>query len=195
MACVAFVVALLLDLTLWIASLTATVVLVLVFLWRWPVFAAERNPARRQFARTLVPILPWRLLVFVTGLFLVVETISRHGLSEIMAGLIGSDGGLLGMFRAAATGAGLSNLVNNLPAYVAGEAVVPPGDTGQLLALLIGTNVGPLITPWASLATLLWHERCQAFGVEVPIRRFMATGAVLAVTAITAAVLGLALTG
>ena len=78
-----------------------------------------------------------------------------------------------GAYRAAATGAGLSNLINNLPAYTAVEAVVPAGNQDQLLALLIGTNVGPVITPWASLATLLWFEWCRRSGVRVPMRTFV----------------------
>lgn len=44
------------------------------------------------------------------------------------------------------------------------------GNHSQLLALLIGTNVGPLVTPWASLATLLWYERCRSAGLRVPLR-------------------------
>ncbi|MGW4112919.1 SLC13 family permease [Actinosynnema sp. NPDC004786] len=131
-------------------------------------------------------LVPWRLLVFVIGLFLVVETINRHGLAGIVGALIGVEDDALGAVRAAGTGAALSNLVNNLPAYVAGESVVPAGNHTQLLALLIGTNVGPIVTPWASLATLLWYERCVAFGVKVPVARFVWTSAVLAVVALTA---------
>ncbi|SCG61681.1 arsenite efflux membrane protein ArsB [Micromonospora siamensis] len=144
---------------------------------------------------TLRPALvPWRLLVFVTGLFLVVQTLGRYGLDNLVGWLLGPDGGALGALRAGGTGALLSNLVNNLPAYVAGEAVLPVGDEPRLLALLIGTNVGPLATPWASLATLIWYERCRAAGVTVPTARFLATGALLAVTATLAAVAALLLT-
>jgi len=71
--------------------------------------------------------------------------------------------------------------VNNLPAYVAGEAAIPLGNHTQLLALLIGVNVGPLATPWASLATLLWHERCRSEKVAVPMGTFLLTGLALAV--------------
>jgi arsenical pump membrane protein len=138
-------------------------------------------------------LFPWRLLVFVTGLFLVIETISRHGLSDVMVGAMGPGDGPAGMYRAALTGAGFSNLVNNLPAYVAGEAAVPLANHNQLLALLAGTNVGPVITPWASLATLLWYERCHANGVDIPVARFALTGAVLAGCALAATVAVLAL--
>ncbi|MDG4832458.1 ArsB/NhaD family transporter [Solwaraspora sp. WMMD1047] len=140
-------------------------------------------------------LVSWRLLGSVTGLFLVVEAISRHGLLTEMAKLIGPDGGPAGIWRAAATGAGLSNLVNNLPAYLAGEAVVPAGNHDQLLGLLIGTNVGPLVLPWASLATLLWLQRCRAAGVRIHWPRFVATGAVTAVVVLSAAVGALLATG
>jgi arsenical pump membrane protein len=145
---------------------------------------------RGQLSWSLVP---WRLLVFVTGLFLVVDTVSRHGLSDAMTALMGTDPGAGGVTRAAATGGVLSNVLNNLPVYVAGEAVVPVANHTQLLGLLIGTNVGPLIAPWASLATLLWSERCRAAGVVVHWGRFVATGAVTAVLVLTASVAALLL--
>ncbi len=133
-------------------------------------------------------LIPWRLLVFVVGLFLVVPTLGRFGLTDLMRLLIGADSGTAGVFRAAAAGAGLSNVANNLPAYTAGEAVIEPGRRDQLLALLIGTNVGSVVTPWASLATLLCLEFCRSHGVRVPFGRFVATGAVLAATATAGAV-------
>jgi arsenical pump membrane protein len=139
-------------------------------------------------------LVPWQLLIFVTGLFLVVPTLSIHGLSTVMTALIGTDPGVWGAFRAAGAGAGLSNVLNNLPAYAAGEAVVPAANRDQLLALLIGTNVGPVVTPWASLATLLCLESCRAYGLRIGIRRFVLHGLGLAVVAVTAATCALMLT-
>jgi arsenical pump membrane protein len=133
-------------------------------------------------------LFPWRLLVFVTGLFLVVDTIGRHGLSSLVSSLIGTDSGGPGIARAAAVGAGLSNVLNNLPAYVAGEAVIPVPNHHQLIGLLIGTNIGPVITPWASLATLIWAEHCRHAGITIRWKWFMVTGAVMAAGALIAAV-------
>ena len=151
------------------------------------VFAVRKRAALRP------GLIPWRLLVFVVGLFLVVQTVSLHGLGTITQALIGTGDGTLGALRAAATGAGLSNAVNNLPAYVAGEAVIPVSNHEQLLALLIGTNVGPIVTPWASLATLLWYERCRSYDAVVPLRTFMLTGAALALCCLAATVSALLL--
>jgi arsenical pump membrane protein len=139
-------------------------------------------------------LIPWQLMVFVTGLFLVVPTLERWGLDDAMRALVGHDGDAAGTFRAAFSGAGLSNVLNNLPAYVAGESAVPASNKDQILSLLIGTNVGPVITPWGSLATLLWFEWCRRWDVRVPIRKFVLTGTVLAVLGCSASVGALLLT-
>jgi Na+/H+ antiporter NhaD/arsenite permease-like protein len=63
----------------------------------------------------------------------------------------------------------------------------------RLAALLIGVNAGPLITPWASLATLLWHSRLQTLGVEVRWSRYLLLGLVAAPLTVVLATIGLAL--
>ncbi|MFI9202295.1 SLC13 family permease [Streptomyces sp. NPDC053048] len=183
LACAGFLLAILIDaVPLWTASGAAAVVAVGAF-------------AVRERAVLRLSLVPWRLLVLVPGLFLVVETVDVNGLHEVLASAVGPDGGLLGMLRAGAVGGGLSNVLNNLPVYLAGESAVPVDNHDQLLALLIGTNVGPVVTPWASLATLLWFERCHAQGVRVSLRRFTVTGLVLALAAVPAAVVALAVSG
>lgn len=180
-ACGGFLLAiLLLNVPLWSASLVAMVVVV----------AAYAVRRREELSLSLVP---WRLLVLVPGMFLVVETVGAHGLHELLVRALGSDNGFVGMLRSAGVGAGLSNVLNNLPAYVAGEAVIPADNHDQLLALLIGVNVGSVVTPWGSLATLLWFERCRWQGTRIDVRRFVLTGLVLSVTAVSAATCALAL--
>ncbi|WP_235030267.1 ArsB/NhaD family transporter [Nonomuraea solani] len=170
--CVLFIVLLLLEVHVAIAASAAAVIVAGAFLLR----------ARERLTWSLVP---WQLIIFVTGLFLVVPTLSRHGLSDLMTWMIGTDGD---PYRTAAVGAGLSNAINNLPAYQAVETVIPATDQNRLLALLVGTNVGPVITPWASLATLLWFESCRRHDVKVPMRKFLLTGAGLAVAGLVATV-------
>ena len=81
------------------------------------------------------------------------------------------------LMRTAATGAVASNLVNNLPAYLALEPVAS-SSPDRLLALLLGTNLGPLITLWGSLVTLLWRDRCRSGGLTVSAARFAVAGVV-----------------
>jgi arsenical pump membrane protein len=174
-ACALFIVAMVAGVQIGVAALVGALAVVVAF-------------AVRDRPKLVWSLIPWRLLVFVSGLFLVVPALARLGLAEVMRTIIGVEGDLASAYRAAFAGAGLSNVVNNLPAYVAGEQVIPAANDAQLLSLLIGTNVGSIVTPWGSLATLLWFEWCRRREVRVPIGRFVVTSTGLAVVGIVATV-------
>jgi Na+/H+ antiporter NhaD/arsenite permease-like protein len=55
-------------------------------------------------------------------------------------------------------------------------------------------NLGPLVAPWAALATLIWFDTVRREGVDVPLRRFLGTSALTAVVALAAALGALVLT-
>lgn len=133
------------------------------------VVAAVRRPTLLR-----VSLLPWRLVVLVSGLFLVVEAAGPLVLDDWLGTTVAGRSPLV----VAAVAAGSANVVNNLPAYLALERAVPSQD---LLAVLLGVNLGPLVLPWGSLATLLWAERCRAAGVRVPWTVFAVSGLVLVV--------------
>ncbi|MFN2538595.1 MAG: SLC13 family permease [Mycobacteriales bacterium] len=156
-ACLLLVPMLLAGAAVAIASSIAAGLAVALFLWRRP---TALRPA----------LLPWRLVLLVTGLFLVVTAAGPHGTDDLLRHDVG------GPLRAPFVAAGGANVINNLPAYLAVERVVPPH---QLLAVLLGVNLGPLVTPWASLATLLWAERCRAKGLRISWLRYAAAGLVL----------------
>lgn len=146
---------------------------------------------RRRDALTFA-LVPWRLVLLVEGLFLVVTALGNHGLDRELSKLAGSGDGFVDLLRTAGVGAVGSNAVNNLPAYLALQRVA--SDVPHTLAALIGTNVGPLITVWASLATLLWRERCKARGVEIRTREFVLLGAIAVPLMLVAATAALYLT-
>ncbi|MFI8594318.1 SLC13 family permease [Microbacterium sp. NPDC078428] len=160
----------------WIPTLGAAAVLSACFAVR----------ARRSLRPSLVP---WQLVVFAGGLFLVVGAVEAWGAAAFTTAVAGGGDDLADLWRLAGAGAASANLLNNLPAYLALEATA---DTPvRMAALLIGVNAGPLITPWASLATLLWHQRLVADGVHIAWSRFALLGAVAAPLTIAAAVVPL----
>lgn len=134
------------------------------------IFAVRRREALR------FDLVPWRLIVLVVGLFLVVGAASHHGLGNLLSGAVGQGQSWGPSLRLAAVGGVGANLANNLPAYAALEPVATAG--GTLYPLLLGVNLGPLVLMWGSLATLLWRERCRSRGVEVPWREFALVGVV-----------------
>lgn len=102
-------------------------------------------------------------------------TFSFGATAAIAAGLELNISGLLPI---AAAGALAANTANNLPAYFLLE---PAADTPrQIIALLVGVNCGPVVTPWASLATLLWHDQLRRAGVQIPWKDVVRRGALLA---------------
>ncbi len=146
--------------------------------------------ARRR-ATLRFGLVPWQLVLFAGGLFLIIETIDDHGLAPILVGIAGSGESPLALLRMSGIGVASANLVNNLPAYLALEPTA--GTSLRVAALLIGVNAGPLITPWASLATLLWHERLVALGVPVSWPRYIALGLLVVPLTVGPAALLLAL--
>jgi arsenical pump membrane protein len=136
-------------------------------------------------------LVPWQLVVFASGLFLAVAVLEQLGSAALLASVVGSGDDLLSLWQVAGVGMLSANLVNNLPAYLALEATA--GSPARLAALLIGVGAGPLITPWASLATLLWHSRLSSLGVAVPWRRYVLLGCLAGPLVVACAVLPLAL--
>jgi len=154
--------------------------------------------AIRRRATLRFGLLPWQLVLFAAGLFLVVEAAHSFGLTLALAQLAGSGESPAALLRLSLSGMLGANAVDNLPAYLALEPVAS-GAAGasplRLAALLIGVNAGPLVTPWASLATLLWHSRLTALGVELRWSRYLVLGLIVAPVTVIAATLGLAFLG
>lgn len=163
----------------WILATVAALLLAGVF--------AFRRPSILHFS-----LLPWQLVLFAGGLFLVVEAGHSLGLTVLLGQAAGSGTDVGALLRLSISGMLGANAVDNVPAYLALEPVA--GSPVRLAALLIGVNAGPLITPWASIATLLWHSRLKGLGVEVRWSRYLLLGLIAAPLTVVLATIGLALT-
>ncbi|QDE36467.1 arsenic transporter [Microbacterium foliorum] len=158
----------------WIPATVAALVLIVVFGIR-----------RRHVLR--LSLVPGQAIGLAAALFVVVETAHANGILDFLSVLATSGHAPAELLRLSAAGALAANGVNNLPAYLILEPTA--GDPVALMALLIGVNLGPLITPWASLATLLWHHRVVSLGVEIRWGSLMLWGAIVAVPTVLVATL------
>ncbi|TPG19649.1 SLC13 family permease [Pedococcus bigeumensis] len=136
---------------------------------------------------------PWQMALAVAALFVVIDAALQLGLQPALASLAGDGTSPSDLARVAGVGALAANGVNNLPAYIALESVTSDAPA-RLMALLIGVNVAPLVTPWASLATLLWAQRCRARGIHIPVRSLAAQGLLCAVVSAGLALAALVVT-
>lgn len=127
--------------------------------------AAVVRPPVRAVVRAANPL----FLAFVLGLSLVVRAVSDAGAGRWLADVVPSGQSLGALLGVAVLAAVASNLLNNLPAALLLLPAVAPHGTGAVLALLLGTNIGPNLSYVGSLATLLWRtvvtSRSQALSL------------------------------
>ena len=104
---------------------------------------------------------PWGILIYALGMFVVITAAYRAGvlafLTEPLRASV-SDGPR-GALSAGSLLALLSAAVNNLPAALIGVlSLRAAGHVSQMAiyAIILGVDIGPKLTPFGSLATLLW---------------------------------------
>ena len=124
-------------------------------------------------------LLPVRPVVLAAVLFTVVGVAGQLGLTRVLTDLLPSGSNPAALFGLGFGSALAANLVDNLPAFF---ALLPVADDhpARLMAVLIGTNVAPIVTMWASLANILWRRRCARAGLKISRLGFAARGAILA---------------
>ena len=125
---------------------------------------------RRRFsARHAIDALSPLTLVSLFVLALVLGALARlwHGPQALLGGV--------GAWGASALGAGLANVVNNLPAAVVLSAHPP----AHPYALLIGLDLGPNLTIVGALSAVLWLRVARAQGARPSPATYSRVGLVL----------------
>ncbi|MEX0825829.1 MAG: SLC13 family permease [Acidimicrobiia bacterium] len=97
--------------------------------------------------------------------------------------LLGGEGAIAEA-RALAVGIVGSDIVNNLPMLIAG---LPHVEGGTAWALLLGTNLGPVLWLSGSLAGLLWLDIVRRLGLQVTPLQYARVGWRVGLPAIAAA--------
>jgi arsenical pump membrane protein len=130
--------------------------------------------AGRVRPRRLAAGIAWPLPLFVVGMYTVVVATNRVGLAAPWQALLtfaGSPPSLVGLIAVAFGTALGANLVNNLPmslvAITGLGRIGNSGGTALAFASLIGTNVGPNVTIFGSLATMLVLQAARRNGIRV----------------------------
>lgn len=145
---------------------------------------------------------PWQIVVFSLGMYLVVYGLRNAGLTGYLTAVL-NECARYGVWGAAfGTGvvtALLSSIMNNMPTVLIGalsvDATTAQGAIREAMvyANVIGSDLGPKITPIGSLATLLWLHVLSTKNIQISWGYYFRVGVVLTIPVLLVTLAALAL--
>lgn len=126
---------------------------------------------------------PWQVVWFSIGLYIVVYGLKNAGLTDYLT-LVLKDlalrGDTIAIIGTGFIAAFLSAIMNNMPTIMIMDiALTDIGNQAMIYANIVGCNLGPKMTPFGSLATLLWLHVLAKKGVKISFAQYSKFGLII----------------
>ena len=126
---------------------------------------------------------PWQVVWFSIGLYIVVYGLKNAGLTDYLSVILkelSSRGDMIAIVGTGFISAFLSAVMNNMPTIMIMDiALTDIPNQALVYANIIGCNLGPKMTPFGSLATLLWLHVLDKKGVHIGFWQYSKFGLVV----------------
>ena len=146
-------------------------------------FLAIASAMKATDAMRIIKTAPWQVVWFSIGLYIVVYGLKNAGLTEYLTTILKSlntQGDVVAVVGTGFIAAILSALMNNMPTVMIMDIALHDIPNQALAyANIIGCNLGPKMTPFGSLATLLWLHVLAQKGVRISFKEYSKFGLIV----------------
>jgi len=159
-------------------------------------FLAISSYMKTTSATKIIKEAPWQVVWFSIGLYIVVYGLKNAGLTDYLTIVLqdlATRGDAIAIVGTGFIAAILSAIMNNMPTVMIMDiALADVGNQALAYANIIGCNLGPKMTPFGSLATLLWLHVLSQKGVKIGFWQYSKFGLIVTPPVLLVVLLALA---
>ena len=153
---------------------------VILLLWRW--YHLGTNPL------DILKKTPWHILIFAFSMYVIIYGLHNAGLTALLVSFcepIVNQGLLQASFIMGGLVSILSNIFNNHPALMVGTITLTEMGLDPItlktiyLANIIGSDIGSLLLPIGTLASLIWMDILRRNKIEVKWKDYLSVSLIV----------------